>query len=128
MGELIRISDTLFDAARTSSSETDCSIADQIEAWAKLGRAVERMLGTQSADTSSSGQPLSIDDLLATVDSDLGRQRVRQHLQTQPYPQYEPIAENPRHFVRVEEDGTRTLGRFVGMRFTPLNVPQVSDE
>ena len=128
MGELIRVSDTLIDAARITSSQGDCSVEEQIETWATLGRAVERLLAPPSAGESPADETLSLYKILSTIDSDEGHQRVRDYLQTQPYPYYEPVADNPRHFVRVKEDGTRTLGRFKGMRFEPLNDTESSSK
>ena len=61
-------------------------------------------------------RPLS--ECLAGVDSEEGRQRVTEFIGQQPFPHYEP-ADKPGLLVRIDEDGTRTLGRFVKRRFEP---------
>ena len=57
-------------------------------------------------------RPLS--ECLASVNSEEGRRRVRDYLQTRPFPHYEPVSDAPGLLLRVDEDGTRTVGRFVG--------------
>jgi len=53
------------------------------------------------------------------VDSDEGRRRLAAHLASRPYPHFEPSVERPGLIVEVDEDGTRTLGRFVNRTFRP---------
>jgi hypothetical protein len=60
-------------------------------------------------------RPLS--ECLATVDTDVGRQRVREYLNARRFPHYEPATGAPSLLVRIDEDGTRTLGRFIGREF-----------
>ncbi|MEE8450676.1 MAG: hypothetical protein V3R99_02145, partial [Thermoguttaceae bacterium] len=64
-------------------------------------------------------QPLSA--CLESVDSPEGRQRVADYLQKQPFPHYEPAPEAPGMLVRIEEDGTRTVGRFVNRKFKAVD-------
>ncbi len=94
------------------------SITGQVEFWAKLGRAIEPLLqGTQvlALCRNAAAQPLS--SCLESVDSPTGRQRVALFLQTQPFPHYEPAPDAPGLLVRIEADGTRTVGRFVNRQF-----------
>jgi hypothetical protein len=65
----------------------------------------------------AAARPLS--ECLALVDTPDGRRRVSEYLQSRPYPHYEPAPDSPGLLVRVDEDGTRTLGRFVQRRFVP---------
>lgn len=51
-------------------------------------------------------------ECLSSVDSDHGRQRVREYLKALPFPNYEPAPDSPGLLVCIDEDGT--LGRFVG--------------
>jgi hypothetical protein len=60
-------------------------------------------------------QPLS--DCLASVDGPEGRRRVVEYLETLPFPHYEPAPDQPGLLVRIDEDGTRTVGRFIDRRF-----------
>ncbi len=56
--------------------------------------------------------------ILRTVDSEEGRRRLAAYLETTPFPHYEPIPGRPGIFVRIEADGSRTEGRFVGREWT----------
>ena len=62
-------------------------------------------------------RPLS--ECLAGVDSIEGRRRVTEYIDQQPFPHYEPAKETGL-LVRIDEDGTRTVGRFVNRRFVPV--------
>jgi len=58
-----------------------------------------------------------LSDCLASVDTDGGRERVRAHLASGPYPQFEPASGRPGFLVRIDGDGTRRVGRFVNRKF-----------
>lgn len=66
---------------------------------------------------SPEGKVPSLSECLASADGPEGRRRVIEYLNTRPFPHYEPSAEHPGSLVRIEEDGTRTVGRFVDRRF-----------
>ncbi len=59
----------------------------------------------------------SLSTCLASVDGPDGRRRVVEYLETRPFPHYEPAPDRPGLLVRIDEDATRTVGRFVGRRF-----------
>ena len=63
----------------------------------------------------ATARPLSV--CLESVDSPEGGRRVAEFLKTQPYPHYEPAPDSPGWLVRIEADGTRTVGRFVNRQF-----------
>lgn len=56
---------------------------------------------------------------LAEVDTEAGRARLKAYLESQPFPHFEPVPGRPRHLIKVEADGTRTTGRFIGRTFEP---------
>jgi len=56
-------------------------------------------------------------ECLAAVDTPDGRRRMAEYLKSQPFPHYEASPDAPDLLVRIEEDGTRTIGRFVNRRF-----------
>lgn len=121
MGQPVKLSDDLVLDARLLGTLAERSIAGQIEFWAKLGRAVEPLLQGKQAWAlcqSASAQPLSA--CLDAVDSPEGRSRVAAHLRSQPYPHYFPAPDEPGWLIGEEEDGTRTLGRFVNRQFRTL--------
>lgn len=51
------------------------------------------------------------------MDSLDGRRRVVDDLDSQPFPHDEPAPGGPSLLVRIDADGTRTVGRFVDRRF-----------
>jgi hypothetical protein len=118
MSQTVEISDEMVEDARRTAEQAERSIADQIELWAQLGRAIEQHLtadGALALRRAGASRPLS--ECLASVDSDQGHRRVRDYLDSRPYPHYEPVPDNPGLLIRIEADGTRTLGRFVGRDF-----------
>jgi len=96
------------------------SIAGQIEFWAGLGKAVEslmRLPDILALKKAGATRPLSA--CIAEAGTRAGDKRVRDHLATRPFPHYEVDPKAPGLLVRIEEDGTRTSGRFVNRRFVP---------
>jgi hypothetical protein len=117
MGQPVKLSDEIILDARRTAELTQRSIAGQIEFWAQLGRAIEPLLeGSRAMALRRAGALRPLSECLTSVDSVEGRQRVAAYLASQPFPHYEP-AEAPGHVIRIEQDGTRTVGRFVGRRF-----------
>jgi hypothetical protein len=113
MGRPVKLSDTLILDARLTGEATERSIAGQIEFWAQLGRAIEPLLqGNQAIALRRAGHAKPISKTLQTVDSSEGRKRVTEHLKTLPYPHYEQ-ADSLGLLVKIDADGTRTLGRFI---------------
>ena len=117
MSQPVKLSDALVLEARTISKVADRSIAGQIEHWAQLGRAIDPLLrGAHVLALKKSGEVRAISDALAEVDSESGRQRVRDLLDKTPFPHFEPSRKSG-YVVKIEEDGTRTEGRFVNREF-----------
>lgn len=57
------------------------------------------------------------DMAIAAVDSETSKQRLAEYLSSLPYPHYEPVPGNVELVVQVQEDGTRSVGRFQGRKF-----------
>ena len=128
MSQPVKLSDSLVLDARLTAEVAQRSIAGQIEFWAGLGRAAEGLLRGREVlalRKSDAARPLS--ECFETVDSPEGRQRVAdaEYLRSRPFPHYEAASGHPGFLVRIESDGTRTLGRFVNRRFE--QIPQSSD-
>lgn len=122
MSQPVKLSDNLVLDARLTGEAAQRSIAGQIEFWAKLGRAVEPLLqGVQVMALTRAGSAMPLSACLETVDSDAGRRRVADHLQTLPFPHYE-AADTPGLLIRISADGNRTAGRFVNRQFKPSKV------
>ncbi len=117
MSQPVKVSDALVLDARLTGEVAERSIAGQIEFWARLGRAIEPLLrGDKALALRRAGDSKPLSECLRSVDSSEGRQRVAEHLKGRPYPHYEP-ADAPGLLVRIESNGTRTVGRFVNREF-----------
>ncbi len=121
MGHPVKLSENLVLDARVVGETSERSIASQIEFWARLGRAVESVLRTETVlRLKRRGEALPLSACLGSVDTASGRERVRVHLASGPYPHFEPAADRPGLIVQIDEDGTRTVGRFVNRQFRPV--------
>jgi hypothetical protein len=119
MSQPVKVSDALVLDARLMGEATQRSIAGQIEFWARIGRAVETVLrGDQLLALSKAAKVKPLSACLQSADSPQGRQLLTEHLNSLPYPHYEPA---PRGLlVRIEANGKRTTGRFVNRKFQPV--------
>ena len=118
MSQPVKLSDELVLDARLTAETAERSIAGQIEYWAQLGRAIEPLLrGAEALALRRAGAVRPLSECLQSVDSRAGRQRVAEHLASQPFPHYEPAPDAPGMLVRIDADGTRTVGRFVNRQF-----------
>ena len=117
MSQPVKVSDALVLDARLIAEVAERSIAGQLEFWARLGRAIEPLLrGDKALALRRAGDAKPLSDCLRSVDSPAGRRRVAEHLKTRPYPHYEQ-ADEPGLLVRIEDNGKRTIGRFVNRQF-----------
>lgn len=121
MGQPVKLSDHLILDARLVAEESERSIAGQIEFWARLGKAVDSILRPPAALKLKRREkaPL-LSERLGDVDTKAGRARVTAYLASRPYPHFEPAPGHPGLLVRIDEDGKRTLGRFIKRTFTPV--------
>src|SRR5579884_753040 len=115
MSQPVKLSDDIVLDARLVGEVAQRSIAGQIEFWAHLGRAIEPLLeGGRALALRRAGTVRPLSECLASVDTDAGRERVVAYLHSRPFPHYEALPDGRGLLVRIEEDGTRTVGRFVG--------------
>jgi hypothetical protein len=120
----VKISDELILDARLTAEIAERSIAGQIEFWAQLGRAIEPLLeGSRALALRRAGAAIPLSESLASIDSAVGRRRVVDYLESRPFPHYQPLPGSPGLLVRVDADGTRTVGRFVGREFQAIPRP-----
>lgn len=129
MGMPVKLSDELVLAARMEAEATDRTITSQIEHWAKLGRAAEAQLSygevvrlkLGAAVTAAEGQPVARATVLGRLEDvvrgETGRDSVLAALRAQGRPVYEAAPDQPGFVVRIDPDGTRTVGRFEGRQF-----------
>jgi len=117
MGQPVKLSDALIQDARATGEVAERSIAGQIEYWARLGRAVESVLRADEALAFKKRREIIPLSACLDADSEAGRARFHAHMAELPFPRFEPAPERPDLLVKVDEDGTRTLGRLVGRTF-----------
>jgi hypothetical protein len=118
MSQPVKLSDKLVLEARTVGGIAERSIAGQVEFWARLGKSIEPLLrGDRALALKRSGAVRSLVEMVESVDSKEGRQRVRTYLESRPFPHFEACPDEPGMLVKIDEDGTRTRGRFVKRRF-----------
>jgi hypothetical protein len=122
MGQPVKLSDKLVLDARLAGEDSERSIAGQIEYWAKLGRAVESVLRPENvvqlkrrAEVKPMEHYLQV---IRSADSPEGRARAKAKRAAEPFPHYEPTRD-PRVFVRIDEDGTRTKMRLENKKLVP---------
>ncbi|MEP6831994.1 MAG: hypothetical protein ABJB74_01315, partial [Gemmatimonas sp.] len=120
MSQPVKLSDDLVLDARVTSEVAQRSIAGQIEFWASLGRAVEVLLRSPELGTlKQAKKSKSVLTALQSVGTPAGDRRLADYLKAQPFPHYESAAGKPGMLIRIEEDGTRSVGRFVQRKFVP---------
>jgi hypothetical protein len=118
MSQPVKVSDALVLDARLMGEVTQRSIAGQIEFWAGLGRALETLLrGDQMLALCKAGKAKPLSACLGSIDSTEGRKRLAEHLNSLPYPHYEPARGSAGLLIRIEANGKRTIGKFVNRRF-----------
>ena len=124
MGQPVKLSDALVLDARLVGQAAERSIAGQIEFWARVGRAVEGVLrGDRVLQLKQRGEAVPLSALLKSVDSKAGRARVKAQQAARPYPHFEQAPGKRGHLVKIDRDGTRTVGRFVNREFRPARDP-----
>jgi hypothetical protein len=127
MSQPVKLSDALVLDARLAGDVMERSIAGQVEFWARLGRSIETLLdGERVLQLSRNAAVRPLSACLTSVDSDEGRVRTAAWLRSQPFPHYEAHPDKPGLLIRVAEDGTRTVGRFVKREFRPMRVARKS--
>ena|SRR2546425_1041924 len=121
MSQPVKVSDALVLDARLMGEVSQRSIAGQIEFWARLGRALETLLrGDQTLALCKAGKAQPLSSCLKTINSEAGRQRLAEHLNSLPYPHYEPVQGSAGLLVQIDADGKRTKGRFVNRKFQSI--------
>lgn len=81
---------------------------------------MRRMEGAMAIDSAlrlkRSAGGMSLEEVLAPRSVEERRESLRAFMATQPFPHFEGIPGRPGLPARVEADGTRSVGRFIGRR------------
>ena len=121
MPQPVKISDALLLDARKAGEVMHRSINGQIEYWAQLGRSIERLLNGQEIHRLRAAAPApKLSEILATVGEPSGRARLQAVLDAEPFPHFRQLPGSQRLFEKIDEDGSRTVGRVVGREFVPV--------
>jgi hypothetical protein len=134
MPKPVKLSDTLYDAAREAADLSHRSLSAQVEHWATLGRAIEGQITTRQTSElvrgvqearALYGPPLTpeiAERVAATVDGLIDgsfSRHMRDTLRKSGTPVYGHHAQFPGKLVRYNTDGTLTPGRMVQNEFVP---------
>ncbi|MDZ4851383.1 MAG: hypothetical protein SGI77_19005 [Pirellulaceae bacterium] len=96
MGQPVKLSGELVSDARNIAEVSQRSIAGQIEYWASIGKSLEPLLrGDRALALCQAGATRPLSELIAEVDSEVGRKRVHDYLEQLPYPHYKPVDGRP---------------------------------
>jgi hypothetical protein len=117
MSQPVKLSDALVLDARLAAEAQERSIAGQVEFWAKLGRSVELLLDGQEMMALRRTGVTPLSELVEMVDTPAGRKKLKDHLESEPYPHFEAHPTQAGLLIRTEENGQRTVGRFVNREF-----------
>jgi hypothetical protein len=119
MSQPVKLSDELVMEARVAGAAMQRSIAGQVEFWANVGRALERVANRTQIERLQNRATLPLSEIVATINSPSGRERLNSYLNSRPFPRFSAHPELARTFVREDADGTRTVGRFNRGVFEP---------
>ena len=121
----VKLSDHLVLDARLISGAANRSIAGQIEFWAGLGRAIEVLLRSPELSALQRvGQRTPLGTALSRPGTAVGDRQLAAVLQSRPFPHYEAAPGAQGLLLRIEENGVRTVGRFVRRTFVPMKAPR----
>jgi hypothetical protein len=120
MGQPVKLSEELVLDARLAGKAGERSIAGQIEHWARIGRAIELHLrAAEVLRLKRRGEERPLSELLSSVGTAAGRKRLTAYLGKQPFPQFEAAPGKRGLVVKIDQNGKRTVGRFVNREFRP---------
>jgi hypothetical protein len=118
MSQPVKLSDALVLEARIVGKAEQRSIAGQVEFWALLGRSLDGLLhGSERRAFRENVAAKPLSQLIATVGMPEGKARLKAHLESLPFPHFEPHPTLKGYLVRIEENGSRSVGRFVNREF-----------
>jgi len=121
MGQPVKLSDEMILEARVAGAAMGRSIAGQVEFWATVGRALERVANRTQIERLQERATLPLSEIVATINQPAGRARLQGYLESRPFPRFWAHPTLEQTFVREDADGTRTQGRFEQGEFKPTS-------
>jgi hypothetical protein len=134
MPKPVKLSDSLYAAAREAAGLSDRSLSSQIEHWATLGRAIEdRLTSSESAQlktqvrepaaapyATAGALQANLKSALLNALKPATQATFAAELAASPLPRYSTDSAFPGCLVLENPDGTRTPGTWINGRFEPL--------
>jgi len=125
MSQPVKLSDELVLEARIVAGTQERSIAGQVEYWAKLGRSIGGLLeGRIEERLINNRSRRSLSELVESVDSPLGKARLKAYLDSRPFPHFEAHPQRKGLLIRIDADGRKTVGRFKNRQFIEIVEPK----
>jgi hypothetical protein len=112
MGQPVKLSDELILEARVAGAAMQRSIAGQVEFWARIGSTLEKVTSRRQTERLQQKAVLPLSEIVSTLNRPAGRARLKEYLDSRPFPRFSPHPKIARTFIREDADGTRTIGRF----------------
>jgi hypothetical protein len=112
MGQPVKLSDELILEARVAAAAMQRSIAGQVEFWARIGSTLEKVANSSQTGRLQQKASLPLSEIVATINRPPGRARLKEYLDSRPFPRFSPHPKLARTFIREDADGKRTVGRF----------------
>jgi hypothetical protein len=131
MPQPVKLSDELIETARATADDARRSLAGQIEHWASIGRAVEGMLTANDVHAlkrfsaaanpggASNQREAIVNALVAALRPEIPS-LIPSRIATVNPVRYGTDPVFPGLTIRVDADGAKTPGRFIGRSFVPL--------
>lgn len=115
----VRIAEDVAAPARAEAELTDRSLTAQIEHWAKLGMALERVLGHGLAlELKKRGLAIRVEEAITAASTPAGQDTAAKFAAEKDV-RYSAHPTLKGRIVRIAKDGTRVTGRMQGRRFVP---------
>jgi hypothetical protein len=121
MGLPVKLSDDLVMQARAETALSQRSLTGQVEYWARLGQKAEMALShadlRKLAVLPPSESVAALRQALGFAFSSAGTEAARADIRAQHSVVYEAAPGNIGLIVRIDADGTRTVGRMIKRKF-----------
>src|ERR1700679_2421938 len=88
MGQPVKLSDEMILEARVAGAAMGRSIAGQVEFWARVGNALEKVANRTQLERLQQKATLPLSEIVATINQPAGRARLQAYLDSRPFPRF----------------------------------------